>query len=129
MTGDHINPLDGALLLMNHRNRLDWNFLWGGIFYGAKPQAHKLKMVLKSALRHIPFAGWVMQLSGFLYIQRRWDHDQSSMEKQLKYFSDVKDVNQVKITVYVTTILNKSKNVLVGIITMFLFSSTLVNLN
>lgn len=96
ITGDHINPFDGALLIMNHRNRLDWNFMWAGMYYSAKPPAHKLKMVLKSAIRHVPFAGWVMQLSGFLYIQRRWDHDQSSMEKQLKYFSDVKDTNQVR---------------------------------
>lgn len=95
ITGDSINPLDGALLLMNHRNRLDWNFLWAGMYYGSKPSAHKLKMVLKSAIRHVPFAGWVMQLSGFLYIQRRWDHDQSSMEKQLKYFSDVNVIQQV----------------------------------
>lgn len=96
ITGDHINPLDGALLLMNHRNRLDWNFLWAGMYYSTEPPAHKLKMVLKSAIRHVPFAGWVMQLSGFLYIQRRWDHDQTSMEKQLKYFSDLKDTIQVK---------------------------------
>lgn len=95
ITGDRIHPLDGALLLMNHRNRLDWNFLWAGMYYGSKPSAHKLKMVLKSAIRHVPFAGWVMQLSGFLYIQRRWDHDQSSMEKQLKYFSDVNVIQQV----------------------------------
>ncbi|CAH1724168.1 unnamed protein product [Aphis gossypii] len=95
ITGDHINPFDGALLIMNHRNRLDWNFLWGGIYYSSKPPAHKLKMVLKSAIRHVPFAGWVMQLSGFLYIHRRWDHDQSSMEKQLKYFRDVNDTHQI----------------------------------
>ncbi|XP_060877776.1 lysocardiolipin acyltransferase 1-like [Metopolophium dirhodum] len=95
ITGDHINPFDGALLIMNHRNRLDWNFLWGGMYYSSKPPAHKLKMVLKSAIRHVPFAGWVMQLSGFLYIHRRWDHDQSSMEKQLKYFRDVNDTHQI----------------------------------
>lgn len=95
ITGDHINPFDGALLIMNHRNRLDWNFLWGGMYYSAEPPAHKLKMVLKSAIRHVPFAGWVMQLSGFLYIQRRWDHDQSLMSQQLKYFSDVKVTQQV----------------------------------
>lgn len=95
ITGDPINPLDGALLIMNHRNRLDWNFLWAGMYYSAKPPAHKLKMVLKSAIRHVPFAGWVMQLSGFLYIQRRWEHDQSSMEKQMKYFSDVNDTHQI----------------------------------
>jgi len=103
ITGDHINPFDGALLIMNHRNRLDWNFLWGGMYYSSKPPAHKLKMILKSAIRHVPFAGWVMQLSGFLYIHRRWDHDQSSMEKQLKYFRDVNDTHQVdgiKLIVY-----------------------------
>ncbi|VVC25989.1 Acyltransferase, C-terminal domain,Phospholipid/glycerol acyltransferase [Cinara cedri] len=95
ITGDRINPLDGALLIMNHRNRLDWNFLWAGMYYSAEPPAHKLKMILKSAIRHVPFAGWVMQLCGFLYIQRRWDHDQTSMKKQLKYFSDLNDTHQI----------------------------------
>ncbi|XP_050435656.1 lysocardiolipin acyltransferase 1-like isoform X2 [Adelges cooleyi] len=95
VTGDLINPLDGALLIMNHRNRLDWNFLWAGMYYGTEPKAHKLKMVLKSAIRHVPFAGWVMQMSGFLYIRRRWDHDQSSMADQLEYFKNVNDTNQI----------------------------------
>ncbi|XP_050533269.1 lysocardiolipin acyltransferase 1-like isoform X2 [Daktulosphaira vitifoliae] len=95
ITGDHIKPKDGALILMNHRNRLDWNFLWACMYYGTEPPAHKLKMVLKSAIRHVPFVGWVMQMSGFLYIQRRWDHDQSLMADQLKYFSNVHDTNQI----------------------------------
>jgi len=108
ITGDRINPDDSALLIMNHRNRLDWNFLWGGLYYSAEPPAHKLKMVLKSTIRHVPFAGWVMQLSGFLYIQRRWDHDQTLMAQQLKYFSDVNVIQQVIDIMYVI-ILNFKK--------------------
>lgn len=108
ITGDHINPLDGALIIMNHRNRLDWNFLWGGMYYSVRPPAHKLKMVLKSAIRHVPFAGWVMQLAGYLYIQRRWDHDQSLMSKQLKYFSDLNDTHQVKDAIFIVFIVKNS---------------------
>ncbi|PNF36170.1 hypothetical protein B7P43_G10680 [Cryptotermes secundus] len=87
--GDAILPHDRALIIMNHRTRLDWNFLWAGIFHACKPLAHRIKMVLKASVRHIPGAGWVMQMNCFLYIHRRWDRDKAVLEKALDYFRDI----------------------------------------
>ncbi|XP_021941149.1 lysocardiolipin acyltransferase 1-like isoform X2 [Zootermopsis nevadensis] len=89
VTGDAILPHDRALIVMNHRTRLDWNFLWAGMFHACKPLAHRIKMVLKASLRHIPGAGWVMQMNCFLYIHRRWERDKAVLEKTLDYFRDI----------------------------------------
>lgn len=59
--GDAILPHDKALIVMNHRTRLDWNFLWAGIFHACKPLAHRIKMVLKASVRHIPGAGNILK--------------------------------------------------------------------
>jgi 1-acyl-sn-glycerol-3-phosphate acyltransferase len=59
--GDAILPHDKALIVMNHRTRLDWNFLWAGIFHACKPLAHRIKMVLKASIRHIPGAGNILK--------------------------------------------------------------------
>ncbi|PSN49121.1 hypothetical protein C0J52_07232 [Blattella germanica] len=55
--GDAILPNDRALIIMNHRTRLDWNFLWAAMFHACKPLAHRLKIVLKAPIMHVPGAG------------------------------------------------------------------------
>jgi lysocardiolipin and lysophospholipid acyltransferase len=61
--GDAILPHDRALIVMNHRTRLDWNFLWAGMFHACcKPLAHRIKMVLKASVRHIPGAGNILSI-------------------------------------------------------------------
>ncbi|CAB0045315.1 unnamed protein product [Trichogramma brassicae] len=69
MTGEHIDPRDSALLVMNHRTRVDWNFLWGAMYQACQPRiaAHKLKFVLKDPVKHVPGPGWMMQINNFLY--------------------------------------------------------------
>lgn len=57
IVGDIVDPEERSLIVMNHRTRLDWNFLWGAMFHGTKPAAHRLKFVLKSAVRHFPGLG------------------------------------------------------------------------
>jgi len=57
VVGDKVDPEDRALIVMNHRTRLDWNYLWAAMFHGTKPPAHRLKFVLKSAVRHFPGLG------------------------------------------------------------------------
>ncbi|KAI5749236.1 hypothetical protein M8J76_005792 [Diaphorina citri] len=97
LSGDSIDAGDQALFIMNHRTRLDWNFLWGCMFHASRPSAHRLKMVLKSPIRHAPGPGWVMQIAGFLYIERNWDSDQQAMTEQLDYFHDIQHPVQLLI--------------------------------
>lgn len=97
LSGDVIDAADQALVIMNHRTRLDWNFLWGCMFHASRPSAHRLKMVLKSPIRHAPGPGWVMQVAGFLYIKRNWNTDQQVMQEQLDYFHDIQHPVQILI--------------------------------
>lgn len=59
VSGDHIRPNDSAVLIMNHRTRVDWNFLWGAMYQACMPRvvAHNLKMILKDPIRHVPGPG------------------------------------------------------------------------
>lgn len=70
ITGDPIVPGITSLLVMNHRTRTDWNFLWSAIYHatcdGTKTgdrtghdfrMKHPLKFVLKDSIRHIPGPG------------------------------------------------------------------------
>lgn len=60
VSGDRISSRECSLLVMNHRTRLDWNFLWGLMFYAAEPPSHRLKFVLKAPIRHTPGPGKLM---------------------------------------------------------------------
>ncbi|XP_012265630.2 lysocardiolipin acyltransferase 1-like [Athalia rosae] len=87
VSGDHISPYESAILVMNHRTRVDWNFLWAAMYQACMPEvaAHKLKFILKDPIRHIPGPGWVMQINGFLYITRHWDEDRGRLSGSLDY--------------------------------------------
>lgn len=91
VSGDHISPDDSAILVMNHRTRVDWNFLWGAMYQACLPHvaAHKLKFILKDPIRHIPGPGWIMQMNSFLYITRRWEEDQGRLSRSLDYLIDL----------------------------------------
>lgn len=59
VSGDHISPNESAVLVMNHRTRVDWNFLWAAMYQACLPSVatHRLKFVLKDPIRHIPGPG------------------------------------------------------------------------
>nr|CAD7573851.1 unnamed protein product [Timema californicum] len=109
VTGDYILPQEAALLVMNHRTRLDWNFLWAAMFHACQPMAHRLKFVLKASIRHLPGPGpyleelapeansWVMQMACFLYIHRRWERDKALLSRTLDYFRDIGHTYQILI--------------------------------
>ncbi|XP_018055897.1 PREDICTED: lysocardiolipin acyltransferase 1-like [Atta colombica] len=87
VSGDHISPNESAVLVMNHRTRVDWNFLWAAMYQACMPSVgcHKLKFILKDPIRHIPGPGWIMQMNGFLYITRRWEEDRGRLSRTLDY--------------------------------------------
>ncbi|XP_018334204.1 lysocardiolipin acyltransferase 1-like [Agrilus planipennis] len=90
--GDPVLAGESSILVMNHRTRTDWNFLWPAFYHctkGSTRYRHSLKFVLKDMIRHIPGPGWVMQLSCFLYVKRSWMFDKSKLEKILTYFCEM----------------------------------------
>ena len=57
ITGEncHSQLNEKAIIIMNHRTRLDWLFFWSVIMRQKKLQYEKI--VLKDGLKHIPGAG------------------------------------------------------------------------
>ncbi|XP_049793655.1 lysocardiolipin acyltransferase 1-like [Schistocerca nitens] len=95
VTGDAVRAAEHGLLVMNHRTRTDWNFLWAAMFHASQPAAHRLKIVLKDPIRHIPGPGWVMQLTCFMFIHRCWEKDQQLLATVLDYLHDINHTCQV----------------------------------
>uniref|UniRef100_A0A7S0B9Z7 Phospholipid/glycerol acyltransferase domain-containing protein n=1 Tax=Pyrodinium bahamense TaxID=73915 RepID=A0A7S0B9Z7_9DINO len=79
---DDLAKLGNALVVCNHRSRIDWMFLWG--LAAAMDRLRGIKIVLKDSLRKAPGAGWVMQCTGFLFMARRSrDSDLSNLESTI----------------------------------------------
>lgn len=57
ITGDRINAKEVSIIIVNHRTRVDWNFLWALMYYGCQPRCHKMKISLKAPVRHMPSLG------------------------------------------------------------------------
>lgn len=58
VTGDIIDQTKPAIIIMNHRTRLDWLFFWN-VLYKIDPWLLTTeKISLKSSLKHIPGAGY-----------------------------------------------------------------------
>lgn len=54
VTGDPIICEEPSLIIMNHRTRLDWLFLWSALFKIDPVLLTKEKIVLKSDLKRYP---------------------------------------------------------------------------
>lgn len=57
ITGDRINGSEMSVLIVNHRTRVDWKYLWALMYYASQPQCHRMKIALKAPLRHMPSLG------------------------------------------------------------------------
>lgn len=58
VTGDNIRAEETSLIVVNHRTRVDWNFLWAAFFHGSVPTAgHNAKLVLKDEVKNLPGVG------------------------------------------------------------------------
>ncbi|XP_063362845.1 lysocardiolipin acyltransferase 1-like [Cydia amplana] len=107
--GDYVNPDERTIIVMNHRTRVDWNYVWIALYHATqsgiecackkKPNAEttenhvldvggrsKIKFVLKDELKAVPGMGWIMQLNFFLYVKRNWREDQLSLAQFVDYY-------------------------------------------
>lgn len=85
ITGDDLSKdRKQSLLILNHRTRLDWMFLW--MLYSRLEALHELKAVLKSDLKQIPGPGWAMQHSAYLFLKRSWAEDKITITKMIEYY-------------------------------------------
>ncbi|XP_030027820.2 lysocardiolipin acyltransferase 1 [Manduca sexta] len=111
--GDYVNADEKTIIVMNHRTRVDWNYVWIGLYHATQdPLADicickedardankstpnsildiggksKIKFVLKDELKTVPAMGWIMQLNYFLYVKRNWQEDQLNMSQFVDYY-------------------------------------------
>jgi len=91
LTGDAIRPTDDALMVLNHPTRMDWNFVWSAIFHASN--YHNTKIVLKEPLRRVPGMGWIMAMSRFIFLQRRWSEDSCTFDRMMQYYNETREAD------------------------------------
>lgn len=93
ITGDGFIPGERSVIIMNHRTRLDWMFLWSCLLRYSYLRQEKI--CLKAALKSVPGFGWAMQIASFIFIQRRWEDDRTHMSNMLQYFCNIREPVQL----------------------------------
>ncbi|XP_053701869.1 lysocardiolipin acyltransferase 1 isoform X1 [Synchiropus splendidus] len=93
ITGEGFVPGERSVIIMNHRTRLDWMFLWCCLLRYSYLRLEKI--CLKAALKAVPGFGWAMQVACFVFIQRRWEADKEHLENMLDYFCDIREPLQL----------------------------------
>ncbi|XP_048365691.1 lysocardiolipin acyltransferase 1 [Sphaerodactylus townsendi] len=93
ITGDGFIPGERSVIIMNHRTRMDWMFLWNCLLRYSYLRLEKI--CLKSSLKGIPGFGWAMQVAAFIFIQRKWEEDKNHFENMLDYFCDIHEPLQL----------------------------------
>jgi lysocardiolipin and lysophospholipid acyltransferase len=76
-----------AIVIMNHRTRLDWLFYFC-ILYRLNGLSN-IKIILKDGLKKIPGAGWAMQTALFIFIKRKWSTDKEIFTKFINYYKQI----------------------------------------
>ncbi|MCP9259683.1 Lysocardiolipin acyltransferase 1 [Dirofilaria immitis] len=69
ITGDMIRSSEPALIIMNHRTRLDW------MFFGM----HFTKWI----------HGWAMQCAAYLFLERQYENDIRTINDMINYYKDL----------------------------------------
>ncbi|XP_032071417.1 lysocardiolipin acyltransferase 1 isoform X5 [Thamnophis elegans] len=95
ITGDGFIPGERSVIIMNHRTRMDWMFLWSCLLRYSYLRLEKI--CLKSSLKVIPGFGWAMQVAAFIFIQRKWEEDKHHFGNMLDYFCDIHEPLQLLI--------------------------------
>ncbi|CAF0855490.1 unnamed protein product [Rotaria sp. Silwood1] len=96
ITGDDlINDKKRSLIILNHRTRLDWMFIW--MCHSRYEILNQLKIVLKAQLKHIPCFGWSCQHAGYLFLERVWTQDQQTMKSMMSYYKSCQAPISVRI--------------------------------
>ncbi|XP_078505983.1 lysocardiolipin acyltransferase 1 isoform X1 [Lissotriton helveticus] len=95
ITGDGFIPGERSVIIMNHRTRMDWMFLWNCLLRYSYLRLEKI--CLKASLKAVPGFGWAMQVAAFIFIHRKWEEDKHHFEEMLDYFCDIKEPLQLLI--------------------------------
>ena len=59
ISGDQFRPEENSLILLNHRTRVDWNFMWSALLHATYPANHNAKFVLKDLKSENMLCAWL----------------------------------------------------------------------
>jgi len=109
VTGDDLTKdKKRSIILLNHRTRLDWMFIW--MLHSRFQILKQLKIVLKSELKYIPGPGWAMQHAGYLFLDRTWIKDQQTIKNISGYYKSCQSPLSILIFPEGTNLTNETKN-------------------
>ncbi|VDN54588.1 unnamed protein product [Dracunculus medinensis] len=89
ITGDPIEIDKPALVLMNHRTRLDWMYYWGALLKMNPWLLVSSKIALKAELKYLPGAGVGMAGNQFIFLKRNMNEDKIALDKAIDYFANI----------------------------------------
>ncbi|XP_004451123.1 lysocardiolipin acyltransferase 1 isoform X1 [Dasypus novemcinctus] len=95
ITGDAFVPGERSVIIMNHRTRMDWMFLWNCLMRYSYLRLEKI--CLKASLKSVPGFGWAMQAAAYIFIHRKWKDDKSHFEDMIDYFCGIREPLQLLI--------------------------------
>ncbi|KAL9952463.1 hypothetical protein ACROYT_G039725 [Oculina patagonica] len=91
VTGDKPSAGENAVIIMNHRCRLDWMFFWTVMARSGELALKDEKIMMKNELKYLPGPGWAMQNALYIFLKRRWETDESYLNSLLSYFVNSPD--------------------------------------
>ncbi|WKY12901.1 hypothetical protein Q1695_004038 [Nippostrongylus brasiliensis] len=95
VTGDLILRDKPALIILNHRTRLDWLFLFN-VLYKIDPLLLTTeKISLKAPLKRIPGAGWAMSAGSYIFLERSFERDKTNMAEIIEYYKKSGNIYQL----------------------------------
>uniref|UniRef100_A0A0K0CVN7 PlsC domain-containing protein n=1 Tax=Angiostrongylus cantonensis TaxID=6313 RepID=A0A0K0CVN7_ANGCA len=95
VSGDEIEYDKPALIVMNHRTRLDWMYMWSALYQTNPWLIVSNKISLKAQLQSLPGAGFGMSAAQFLFLQRNKEKDAVTFNDAIQYFSAMRNNYQV----------------------------------
>ncbi|KAL3072543.1 hypothetical protein niasHS_017517 [Heterodera schachtii] len=94
-TGDQIYLNKPAIIVMNHRTRLDWFYFWLVLWRMNPWLMTTNRIALKQLLRHIPGAGFGMQGMVYVFLRRDLETDSVRMSRAVDYYADMGQSYQI----------------------------------
>ncbi|CAD6186759.1 unnamed protein product [Caenorhabditis auriculariae] len=95
VSGDEIEFGKPALIIMNHRTRLDWMYMWCALYQVNPWLITTNKISLKAQLKNLPGAGFGMAAAQFVFLERNMSVDKESFDQAIDYFKGMEKNYQV----------------------------------
>uniref|UniRef100_A0A0K0EQP4 Ig-like domain-containing protein n=1 Tax=Strongyloides stercoralis TaxID=6248 RepID=A0A0K0EQP4_STRER len=87
LNGDIIDVSKPSIIIMNHRTRLDWLYIWNALYRMNPWLIVNLKIALKHELQYFPGVGFGMLVSNYLFFKRKMIEDGPMIDECIDYFT------------------------------------------